>query len=481
MSNRFSNPLPQFWSSTAPYSGGILRFYATGSSTPLAYFTDAALSTGSATTHTLNSAGRPTTNIFLTSVDYKVTLEDSSGNIIWTADPVRASDFASFPLWIVGSGNPNGSVAGTAGSSGIMPTKYWDYTNSIEYTCTTTGIAAAAVWTALNSSAATPSVPQPQGRLTLTSATPVLAADVTAATAVYYTPYTGVLVPIYNGTSMVPTEFAELTLTLVASHAADSLYDIFCFSNSGTLTLATGPAWTTQTPGSSARGTGAGTTQLSRVKGIYTNTVSMTGRNGSTTYTIAANRGTFLGTIYMDHTAGQTTYHVGYGQNRKNGFSNAFNRQTMFLKVGDATASWAPASTRASNNVPSSYSAVIANVGGTTSNGMTVLNCLPEEPVLIRFSQRGQATASTTGTPHEATIGVGVNSISSFSGKLGDILIQGTTGTAAVNRSDMVGGYLMAPSLGLNQIMAMENLVAGANITVYGAENFMVLSAEFRG
>lgn len=280
---------------------------------------------------------------------------------------------------------------------------------------------------------------------------------------------------------MVPTEFAELTLTLVASHSADSLFDIFCFSNSGTLTLATGPAWTTQTPGSSARGTGAGTTQLSRVKGIYTNTVSMTGRNGSTTYTIAANRGTYVGTIYTDHTAGNVSCHVGYGQNRKWGVWNAFNRQPIFLKVGDATASWTPASARASNNVPSSYSAVIANVGGTTSNGMTVLSGLAEEAYSIRFTQRGAATASTTGTPHEATIGVGINSISSFSGKLGDILIQGTTGTAAINRSDLVGGFLLAPSLGLNQIMAMENLVAGANITVYGAENFMVLSAEWRG
>lgn len=481
MANRFNSPFEEFHSSTSPYSGGILRFFISGTSTPLAYFTDSALSAGSATTHTLNAAGRPTTAIFLQNLLYKVTLEDSAGNPIWTADPVYTSDYSASAQFTVYAGNPNGNVAGTAGTGIIPSSVIWDSTNSILYVCTTSGVAAAAVWTAVNASATTPAVPPPQGRLTLTSATPVLAADVVAATAVYYTPFTGNLIPIYNGTSMVPTEFAELTLTLVASHSADSLFDIFCFSNSGTLTLATGPAWTTQTPGSSARGAGAGTTQLSRVKGIYTNTVSMTGRNGSTTYTIAANRGTFLGTIYTDHTAGQTSYHVGYGQNRKNGFSNAFNRQPIFLKAGDGTASWTPASTRASNNVPSSYSAVIANVGGTTSNGMTVLNCLPEEPVLIRFSQRGQATASTTGTPHEATIGVGVNSISSFSGKLGDILIQGTTGTAAVNRSDLVGGYLLAPSLGVNQIMAMENLVAGANIVVYGAENFMVLSAEFRG
>lgn len=45
------------------------------------------------------------------------------------------------------AGNPNGHVAGTAASLNNPPSVVWDYTNGSLYFCTTTGIAAAAVWT----------------------------------------------------------------------------------------------------------------------------------------------------------------------------------------------------------------------------------------------------------------------------------------------------------------------------------------------
>ena len=45
----------------------------------------------------------------------------------------------------------------------------------------------------------------PQGRLTLTTQRPVMTTDVVLATTIYYTPYVGGRVPLYNGTSFVPT------------------------------------------------------------------------------------------------------------------------------------------------------------------------------------------------------------------------------------------------------------------------------------
>jgi hypothetical protein len=48
----------------------------------------------------------------------------------------------------------------------------------------------------------------PQGRLTLASATPVMSSTQSAKTTIYYTPYIGNLVPIYDGTNMVPTACA---------------------------------------------------------------------------------------------------------------------------------------------------------------------------------------------------------------------------------------------------------------------------------
>jgi hypothetical protein len=192
-----------------PYAGGSLNFFITESSTPLAVYSDATLQTSLGTIVTLNSAGWPDTAIFLQNRPYKVVLKDSSGNQIWTADPVSASDFASFSIRKVGSGSPNGVVEGTAASPGVLPTEYWDFANFILYVCTTTGFAATAVWTAINAAAATAIVSPPQGYLTPTSATPIIAGDSTAA--IYYTPFVGNQVPIYNGSRFVATEFSELT------------------------------------------------------------------------------------------------------------------------------------------------------------------------------------------------------------------------------------------------------------------------------
>lgn len=74
------------------------------------------------------------------------------------------------------------------------------------------------------------------GRLTLTSGTPVTIGDVTAATAIYYTPYKGNKIALYNGTFWQLFKFSELTLSLSAL-TADKNYDVFVYNNSGTLTL----------------------------------------------------------------------------------------------------------------------------------------------------------------------------------------------------------------------------------------------------
>ena len=84
----------------------------------------------------------------------------------------------------------------------------------------------------------------PQGRLTLVSGTPVLTSDQTAKTAVYYTPYIGDAVPLYDGVDWFNYSFSELTLNLdTSNHPLDNLYDIFVWNNAGTISIGTGPAW----------------------------------------------------------------------------------------------------------------------------------------------------------------------------------------------------------------------------------------------
>jgi hypothetical protein len=145
----------------------------------------------------------------------------------------------------------------------------------------------------------TPVMP-PGGRLTLTSGVPVMTVDVAAATTIYYTPYNGNNIPIYNGTVFVPYAFAELSLALnTTAHVAATLYDLFVWNNAGTLQLVSGPAWSSQTARSAA---------LALVNGVQTNAASMAGiASGNTSVTVPANQGTYVGTFRTNSSiAGQT-------------------------------------------------------------------------------------------------------------------------------------------------------------------------------
>lgn len=473
MAGRFVTPYPQFLDATPEVrSGAKLFFYAAGTSTKLNTYSDRTLSTPNTNPVVLNSAGYPSTDIYLQDLDYKVVLAPSTDSDpptspIWTADYVNARDSKLIAKTATGSGSPNGSVAGTAGSSSILPDFYWDYTNSILYVCTTTGTSSTAVWTAVNASASTPAVPPPQGRLTLTSNTPVLASDVTAATTVYYTPYVGNLIPIYNGSTMVPTTFSELSLSLVSSHVASTIYDLFVFSNSGVLTLVTGPAWTTSTAGAGARGTGASTTQLTRVQGLWTNAVSMTARNGSTTYTVGANLATYVGSVFIDGSAGQATCHVAYGQSRKWALWNAYNRIPIIMKAGDNNSSW--------TYTTATWRAVRAN----SNNSVSLFCGLAETYFDMGVTGYVGGTLST----NEITggqIGVGYNSTTSPSGETGAYAFTNSTGATVVVNHSIRGRYLAPPALGVNVVTSLEIATTSATDgTWLGTEAFQSLSCTY--
>ena len=440
MANRFFNPDEQFCDSTGlPYAGGSLAFYASGTSTPLNTYSDSALSIANTNPVVLDSAGRAN-SIFLQNLAYKVVLSDVNSNVIWTFDPVFSSDYSSRAKLTSGSGSPNGSVAGTAGSAGIGADVYWDNTNNILYVCTTTGNAAAAVWTAVNSTSAAAIVSPPQGYLTPTSGTPIITSDVVANTSLVYTPYVGNLVPVYSGTGFVPTVFSELTLTLTSSQALNTIYDVFVFNNSGVLTLVTGPGWSVSTAGSGARGTGAGTTQLSRLSGIYVNTVQITGRNSSNSYTIPANQATYLGSISIDGTAGQITLHRSYGQSRKWAIWNAYNRTSITLLTGDSTASWTPSG------------GTFNNTNSNAANSATVFTGLPYDAVYSVYTQVG--TVSYANNTAGMTNGIGLNNTTG-AGSTGSVSVGNTT-TSGSGIGNAISTYLLLPTIGINKLNLLE-------------------------
>ncbi|MBI5613999.1 hypothetical protein HY947_03660 [Candidatus Gottesmanbacteria bacterium] len=147
------------------------------------------------------------------------------------------------------------------------------------------GVGTLAAGTTIGGSAVTAAVVDKtlaSGRLTLTSGTPVTTADVTAATTVYYTPYDGDVISLYNGTSTWTTlTFNELSLALT-NYTANKNYDIFAYNNSGTVALES-LVWTDDTTRATA---------IVQQNGVWVKTGATTRR--------------LLGTIRITGTTGQT-------------------------------------------------------------------------------------------------------------------------------------------------------------------------------
>ena len=74
------------------------------------------------------------------------------------------------------------------------------------------------------------------GRLTLTTGIAVTNTNVTGATTIYFTPYVGDRITIYDGTRLRMYSFTEISLALGTLVNAQA-YDVFIYDNSGTITL----------------------------------------------------------------------------------------------------------------------------------------------------------------------------------------------------------------------------------------------------
>ncbi len=83
------------------------------------------------------------------------------------------------------------------------------------------------------------------GRLTLTTATPVTTSDVTAAATVYFTPYAGNRIALYDGAAWTMLTFAEISIAL-GTLTNDLPYDVFAYNNAGVVACEI-LAWTSKT------------------------------------------------------------------------------------------------------------------------------------------------------------------------------------------------------------------------------------------
>lgn len=270
-------------------------------------------------------------------------------------------------------------------------------------------------------------VSPPQGRLTLSTGVRVMTATVSGAGTIYYT--SGRFAPIHDGTRFRMRDLGgELSQALSdntkspAAAAADSNYDLFLWDDSGTLRCTRGPAWSSDT----ARGTGAGTTEIDFTTAFPTNKVAIT--NGP-----AAGRGTYVGTI---RTNGSATCDWTFGTLTSGGGAasfgvwNYYNRRLVETLVRDTDNSWtlAASSIRAAN--------------GSNAMRASFIIGVKEDPVFASYSAIAQAAASNS-----ASIGVGFDSTSAYSGRIAHNNTASTTRTMIGDASSYLEGWHYAQAL----------------------------------
>jgi hypothetical protein len=280
----------------------------------------------------------------------------------------------------------------------------------------------------------------PRGRLTLTTGVPVLTSTVSGAGTVYFTPYGGATVPVWDGSAWVDTAFTERSQALTdatkspAAAGANSNYDLFVWNDGGTLRCTRGPAWSSDT----SRGTGAGTTELQTVGGYLCNKVAITNGPG-------AGAGLYVGSV---RTNGSSTVDWTLGTSAAGGGAaslgvwNQFNRVEILTRVQDSNAGWAytTASWRSADN--STTNRISAVFGGTDESHEASYTCV--------MAQSGANTTTTY-------VGIGVDSTSSPSG----VVAQHNSGGVAVAstpRATAIGNLL-----GFHFFQAIEYGATGMN------------------
>jgi hypothetical protein len=285
----------------------------------------------------------------------------------------------------------------------------------------------------------------PQGRLTLTSNTPVMTSDVVGATTVYYTPYVGTYIPLYNGSSWVNTQFSQLTLTLSCGNmSSNALYDVYVFLNSSTVTIGVAvDGWSSLTARNEIPEFNSSWPVLAD------NNLNNNLLNGSTVYSRTSGTGTqivtYVGTIYVNSSC-ETTVNfkpsaAAGGSDNVVGIWNAYNRVRILSMETDSNTAWTYAT---------DTWRPLDGGSGNTKNRVTFLDGLGQSFVKARAATI--AYSSTAGA--NCMIGISENSTTG-SGKTASYL-QSSPGGSAAGAVTFSDEDSFPPLLGLNYIQAME-------------------------
>lgn len=259
------------------------------------------------------------------------------------------------------------------------------------------------------------------GRLTLQTATPVPNGNLTAQTTLYYTPFIGERLTLYDGTKWQPYTFTEPSISLAAIANATN-YDVFGYLSSGTPALEL-LAWSTDL---------VRATVLARSVGIWIKSGDPTRR--------------FLGTI-RGSAAGQCEDSLTTSPSRAFVW-NAYNRVMRFINILNGTA----------HNY---NSATIQSWNADDTIRFEWVTGLQEEAIAHHI--QGDVAAITD--TQVAQIGIGIDTNSAI------------TSSAALSRvaQNLVVGvqHIHMPSIGYHFAQAVE----GGNVTSNPSFNEVRLQA----
>lgn len=293
-------------------------------------------------------------------------------------------------------------------------------------------------WTTPTGGAGT--LTMPQGRLTLQTATPVMTSTQSLKTTIYYTPYVGNQIPIYDGSSYTMTTFSEISVATTdtsknpAAIGASKVNDWFVWNDAGTLRLTHGPDWTNDTTRSAG-------TALVMVNGILLNNVSIT--NGP-----PAQRGSYVGTT-RSNASSQLDWV--YGAIAANGTAaffgvwNAYNRVDVATMAGDTTLSW---------NVSAD---IVRPVNNSTSMRVSAVFGLAEDGIDVAYM--GAISPTTGGT---GSIGIGLDSTTT--------LIGASSISQFAGLWVSVASRYISRQFGFHFWQAMERTEAGATVQFAGQQ-----------
>lgn len=262
-----------------------------------------------------------------------------------------------------------------------------------------------------------------EGRLTLTTALPVTTADVTAAVSVFFTPYHGNRIALYDGSSTWNIRtFTEITIAL-GTITSGRPYDIFCYDNSGTVACDSPVAWTSGT---------ARATALTTQDGVLVKTGATTRR--------------YIGTFYTTST---TTTEDSYA---KRYLWNYYNRVPRPMRAAtETTDSW--------NYISTTWRQANAN----TANQLNFVIGWAEVPVTANV----MATASNNPGSQLGYVNLGYDATNAIAtGALNNVFVGGNGLKGAY-----VASLYIIPAVGVHFIAWIESGDGSATTQTYLGDN----------